>query len=192
MVRVGFIVEGETEKILIESRNFMHWLTDSEIELIRPVLNAKGGGNLLPQNIEPMILQLMEKKAHFIVILTDLEYDTSEEAVLLRIGTQHTDLIYIAVKAIEAWFLADTDAMNKWLKTSDFIEEYPEKTPDLPWKRLKDIANNLNKRGPGNSKPVFAKKMIEHYCFLVQNAAQHKHCPSAKKFRDALLLLGNK
>jgi hypothetical protein len=177
MVRVGFIVEGDTEKILIESRNFMHWLTDSEIELIRPVLNAKGGGNLLPQNIEPMILQLMEKKAHFIVILTDLEYDTSEEAVLLRIGTQHTDLIYIAVKAIEAWFLADTDAMNKWLKTSDFS---------------KDIANNLNKRGPGNSKPVFAKKMIEHYGFLVQNAAQHKHCPSAKKFRDALLLLGHK
>jgi hypothetical protein len=191
MVKVGFIVEGDTEKILVESDNFKKWLINSDIELIRPVLNAKGGGNLLPENIDPMIVQLKQNQAEFIVILTDLEYETSEESVKNRISNPHTNLIFVAIKAIEAWFLADSSAMNKWLEVDSFYEERPEQTPDLPWERLKEIARDLDKRGPGSSKPAFAKKMVNYYDFQFNQSASHANCPSAKRFHDGLLALAN-
>lgn len=52
MVRIGFIVEGDSEKIVIESVKFREFLRLNGFELVTPVVNAKGGGNLLPQNIE--------------------------------------------------------------------------------------------------------------------------------------------
>ncbi len=51
MVKVGFIVEGDTEKVIVESPAFSAWLTANGITLCHPVIDAKGGGNLLPQNI---------------------------------------------------------------------------------------------------------------------------------------------
>lgn len=179
MVKVGFIVEGDTEKVLVESDKFKQSLIDSNIELIRPVLNAKGGGNLLLENIDPMVLQLKQNQAEFIVILTDLEYEISEVLVRNRIVNQHTDLIFVAIKAIEAWFLADSNAMNKWLKIDNFYEELPEETPDLPWERLKEIAKELNKRGPGSNKLAFAKRMVKHYDFQFKQSALHANCSSA-------------
>lgn len=186
MVKVGFIVEGGTEKILVESLGFNTWLQQHGIELIHPVIDAEGSGNLLPKNIEPMIRQLQAHNPNHIVILTDLERDPSIAEVKRRIGTEHTDLIFVAVKAIESWFLADTDAMIKWLKVDSFYENLPEQTPDLPWDRLKEISSNLNKKGPGSSKPVFAKRMVKHNGFMIANAAQHLNCPSAKFFIDGL------
>ena len=49
MVKIGFIVEGDCEKIFIESDNFKNWANMQGIEICSPVVNAKGGGNLLPQ-----------------------------------------------------------------------------------------------------------------------------------------------
>jgi hypothetical protein len=73
MVKVGFIVEGGTEAILIGSPQFETWLNEQDIGLIRPVIDAKGGGNLLPKNIEPLIAQFESKAVDYIIILTDLE-----------------------------------------------------------------------------------------------------------------------
>lgn len=115
MVKVGFIVEGGTEKVLVESSAFKQWLAENGIELINPVLDAEGGGNLLPKHIEPMITRLSDLNAEFIVILTDLEDEPNVAAVKSRIKNEYTDLIFVAVKAIEAWYLADTLAMRTWL-----------------------------------------------------------------------------
>jgi hypothetical protein len=41
-----------------------------------------------------------------------LEDAPNGEVVRNRIGTEHTSLIFIAVKAIEAWFLADSAALH--------------------------------------------------------------------------------
>ena len=38
--------------------------------------------------------------------------------------------------ALEAWFLADSQAMNAWLKIDDFHEPQREATPDKPWERI--------------------------------------------------------
>lgn len=188
MVKVGFIVEGSTEKIVIESQHFQTWAIEQGIEIISPVIDAEGGGNLLPQNIEPMIRQLRLDQPDHIVILTDLEYDASPEDVRLRIGSEYTNLVFIAVKALEAWFLADTNALRKWLGV-DVYEDKPEETVGMPWDRLKELSAELGKRGPGTTKPGFAKKMVKSYGFSVPNAAGHPNCPSIKNFYDSLVNL---
>jgi hypothetical protein len=187
VVKIGFIVEGNTEKIVIESESFKQWTTQQGIEIYHPVLDAKGGGNLLPKHIQPLVQRL--KDADYIVILTDLEYEASPQAVRDRIGTSYTSLIFIAVKAIEAWFLADSEALRKWLKTDDIFEVYPERTVNMPWERLKELANNYKQIGTGSSKPAFAKRMTKHYYFSLERAASHPNCPSAKEFHDSLLKL---
>ncbi len=72
-MRVSFIVEGDTEKIIIESAAFMAWAKASGIEICAPVINAKGGGNLLPQNMAQIVMQAKRANPDHIVILTDLE-----------------------------------------------------------------------------------------------------------------------
>lgn len=184
MVRLGFIVEGGTEKIIVESPQFVSWLKTMDIELVRPVIDAKGGGNLLPKNIEPMVNTLKSIGVDNIVILTDLDNENDTETVIKRIGTEHTSLIFVAVKAIEAWYLADTSAMRKWLNNINFVENSPEQTSDKPWQRLKDIALAEGQSGPGSSKVAFAKKMVKHFNFDVSQSALHPRCPSAKYLKD--------
>jgi hypothetical protein len=193
MVKVGFIVEGDSEKVLIESAGFRKWASDQGLEICSPVINAKGGGNLLPHHIKPMLTQIERSQPDHIVILTDLEDATDVEAVKSRITTEHTDLIFIAVKALEAWFLADTDAMRRWLNAPEFFESSPEQTPGKPWDLLKEVAMAYGARGPGSNKVIFAKKMCSVALrYELERAAAHPACPSAKAFRDGLLELGGK
>lgn len=182
MVKIGFIVEGDTEKILLESENFQQLLGRLQLQACHPIENANGSGNLLPKHIGPLVARLQLQTPTHIVILTDLENDVDKQAVIKRIGTVFTELIFVAVKAIEAWFLADTEALGKWLKVEGVYEAVPEATPALPWERLKALADEHHKRGPGSSKPVFAKRMTEHYGFRLEQAAQHDNCPSAAAF----------
>ena len=189
MVKVGFIVEGDTEKILLESENFEDWTKSIGIDICQPIENATGSGNLLPKHIVPLVKRLKLQDPAYIIILTDLEHDLDKKAVFERIGTEQTPFIFIAVKAIEAWFLADTLALNKWLKLEDVYEDFPEATPALPWERLKALAREHNKRGPGPSKPVFATQMTKHHEFSLERAASHLNCPSAKEFYDFLVEL---
>jgi hypothetical protein len=191
MVKVGFIVEGDSEKVLIESAGFGQWASAQGLHICSPVINAKGGGNLLPHHIKPMLAQIERSQPDYIVILTDLEDSADVDTVKARITTEHTDLIFIAVKALEAWFLADTEAMCRWLNVSNFFELAPEQTSEMPWDRLKEVAKAHSSRGPGSNKVLFAKKMCGTLRYELQRAATHPKCPSAKAFHDALVALGN-
>ena len=187
MVRLGFIVEGDSEKILVESAGFKSWANAQGLEICSPVINAKGGGNLLPHHMGPMLTQLARTAPDHIVVLTDLEDASDVAAVKARITDTHTQLIFVAVKALEAWFLADTQAMRSWLKQPEFLELTPEQTPGMPWDRLKDIANEHGARGPGSSKVIFAKKFCREHNYQISNAAGHPACQSAKVFHDTLI-----
>lgn len=190
MVKVGFIVEGDTEKVIVESPAFMDWLTANGITLVQPVVNAEGGGNLLPHNIDPFVARLQQAQADHIVILTDQENESGPDVVRQRIGQKHTNLVFVAVKAIEAWFLADTQALRHWLVMPEFVEAKPEETPDMPWDRLKEIAHQNQKRGPGTNKVIFARRMIKKHGFNVAKAAEHPDCPSAFEFSNGVTALG--
>lgn len=184
MVKVGFIVEGATEKIIIESDKFKAFLNQNQYELVHPVIDAKGGGNLLPEHIEPFIETLENANADMIIVLTDLEDEESVEVVKARIQHAKIKMIFVAVKAIEAWFLADTNAMRRLLKNDDFVEEqFPEQTECKPFDRIKEIIREFNARGVG-SKVILVKNIVKHYDFSIEHSAQHPNCPSAKVLID--------
>jgi hypothetical protein len=190
MIRIGFVVEGICEKLLIESANFHAWASQHEFEIGHPVINAGGGGNLCTQNIKPFLEKChIEANPDKIVVLTDLECEPCITAAKVRIGNDKVNQIIVAKKALEAWFLADTTAMRHWLKNDDFPgENWPEQTTDMPWERLKDIAASYHKKklGPGRKKKAFAQKMIEQFNFSIERAANHPNCSSARYFLEKL------
>lgn len=191
MVKLGFIVEGDSEKIMVESAGFKRWAREQGLEICNPVINAKGGGNLLPHHMETALAQLQPSAPDHIVVLTDLEDGQDVAKVRERVTETHTQLIFVAVKALEAWFLADTDAMRRWLKQPDFFESAPEQSAGMPWERIKEIANMLGVRGPGPSKPLFARKFCNQLDYRIENSAAHPACPSAREFHDTLAALGH-
>lgn len=178
-IKVGFIVEGGSEKVIVESTQFRDFLDSNGYELVTPVIDAKGGGNLLPQNINVFIERLFQNEVEQIFVLSDLEDDDSVDVVRQRLTHESIKFSFIAVKALEAWYLADSSAMNKWLGCTDFNEEFPELTVNKPWERLKEVAVARGTRGTGRNKIAFAKSMAQRWGFSVEKAAQHSSCKSA-------------
>jgi len=188
MVRVGFVVEGDCEEILVKSSHFRNLVARYHLEICR-VVNTRGRGNLCPKNISTSIANCRLASPDKIVVLTDLECEPCITAAKEYIGEEGVDQIVVAKKALEAWFLADTEAMRCWLKNDDFQGEImPEKTSAMPWEHLKEIAKHHHKdgRGPGTRKKRFAKAMINQFDFSIERAANHPNCPSAKYFLEKL------
>lgn len=194
MVTVGFVVEGASDKKLVESQFFRDWLKqDYQLEVIDPVVDVGGNGNLCSRNIALYVSILKKHNPDKIVVLADLDPEKCAPCITKRkeiIGSDNIDLVIIARKAMESWFLADTEAMKSWTKQGRFFEEYPEKTPSMPWDRLKEIGLQVIGRGPGSSKIAFADRFIKYHQFSVARAAQHPNCPSARYFVEKLRLLG--
>ncbi len=166
MMTVGFVVEGASEKRLVESELFQKWLReDCNLEVIDPVVDAAGNGNMCSRNIGAFVKNLRTRTSpDKVVVLADLDPDTCAPCVQKRktiIGCQGIDLVAIAKKAIESWFLADTKAMCQWLGDNTFCEVDPETLTGMPWNRLKELGRQSKKgRGPGSTKTVFARKFI--------------------------------
>ncbi|MDM8547379.1 DUF4276 family protein [Candidatus Venteria ishoeyi] len=192
VVKVGFVVEGDCEKILIESKHFRDWAVQYELEICDPVIDVRGGGNLCPQQIQPYV-ELCQKQANpdKIVVLTDLECEPCITQARQRIGIEHIDLLCIACKALESWYLADTEALQKWMEKKVSEHKNPELsgTEKKPWDELKCLANKYKTRGPGKKKPIFTRKMLNDYGFSLQRAAAHPACPSAQYFLKKLAAL---
>lgn len=195
MVTVGFVVEGASEKRLVENELFQKWLReDCNLKEVDPVVDAAGNGNMCSHNIETFVNNLRTvANPDKVVVLADLDPDTCAPCVQKRkeiIGSQGIDLIAIAKKAMESWFLADTMAMRQWLGDDTFYETHLETLDEMPWDRLKKLRTQKG-RGPGATKLSFARKFIRDHGFDVRRAARHSQCPSAHYFVEHLCALGN-
>jgi hypothetical protein len=193
MVTIGFVVEGDSDKFLPESQLFRDWLREEfDFEVIDPVVNAGGNGNMCNRKISLYVDRLrIQANPDKVVVLADLDPDECAPCIDERrkiIGQQGIDLVIIARKAIESWFLADTEAMRRWSGDEDFHESQPEATKGMPWDRLKEIGYARG-RGPG-SKIAFARKFIRDHQFHVKRAASHPNCLSARYFVEKLIDLG--
>jgi hypothetical protein len=189
MVKVGFICEGFTEEFILQSDSFQAILQELNLESVE-IINAKGNKNLLPHNISKFRNELLKLNAKVIIILTDLDDDESIQKTKLRITEQSNQLIIIAVKQIESWFLADIPTM-KAIFSDDYSFEYPEKE-DIPFETIRTKYLEKFNRGliGKNEKIRLAKKML-NYGFSIQNAANHPNCPSAKYFLTKLQSITN-
>lgn len=184
MVKIGFIVEGDSEKLILESESFRNYLRANNIEFVDFIANAEGGGNLLPQNLDKYTQVLKDQGATRFIILTDLENDPCIEEAKKRISAPDTHKVVIARKAIEAWYLADETLMTKLLKKK-FKHASPETTAQMPYSELKNAFLDHTGRGINTSKPLVAKRMIREG-FTIENASKHENCPSAKYFLSKL------
>lgn len=193
LVKVGFVVEGDCEKLLIESKQFRAWANQQQLYICDPVINAKGGGNLCAKNLAPFVKLCQQKaKPDKIVILTDLECNPCATETKKRIGQEQIDLICVAKKALESWYLADITALRLAFEKDDLNEiEQPELETEtiMPWDYLKSLAKQHQIRGPGSNKIAFTKRMLEHHQFDISRAAIHPNCPSARYFLDKLIKL---
>ncbi|MFZ2726172.1 MAG: hypothetical protein WAX77_07985 [Methylococcaceae bacterium] len=190
MVTVGFIVEGASDKKLVESQSFQDWLQqDFNLKVIKTI-EVGGNGKMCSRKIKEYVDILKKLKPDRIVVLADLDPEKCAPCITKRkeiIGTENIDLVVIARKAIESWFLADTQAMRNWTKCSDFFEPNPELelTHEMPWDRLRTISQEKYNRGLG-CKVTFARTFIHKNNFSISRAAEHPNCPSAKYFVDKL------
>jgi hypothetical protein len=182
MVKVGFICEGETEKIIVDSADFKNILKLHNLQLVNAI-DATGNGNLLPKNIIPFIESLKDDGAEKIFILTDLDEDVCITKTKERIKAPETVIVIISVKQIEAWFLADSITLLK-IFAKEFYFNFPE-AENTPREKLREIFINETGRGFGDGKPRFAKWIIKEG-FSVSNAANHPNCNSAKYLMDKL------
>lgn len=186
VVRIGFICEGETEKIIVESDKFRKGLSELNLEFVKAI-DATGNGNLLPQHIPAFIRNLEKEGAEKILILTDLDKDKCITLTKERIAPEQKQTIIIATRQIEAWFLADSTTLSA-IFHSNFHFPHPE-NEDSPRDTLQNLLIKHTGRGMGPSKPKFAKKMIDSG-FDVFQAARHENCSSARYFLDKLKKMG--
>jgi hypothetical protein len=179
MVKIGFICEGETEKLIIESEAFKTLLAKSDLQLVLAI-DAEGNGNLLPHNIEKFIAILEDAACDKIFILTDLDKDSCITFTKQRISARENDIIIVAVKQIEAWFLSDSQTLSGLFKTK-FQFELPENENE-PYDTLNSLFINNTGRGNGKKdnggKIKTARKMLNNG-FSLTNAASHPNCSSA-------------
>ena len=182
MVKVGFICEGKTERKIVESEKFQHYLLQIGIECIKPIFDAKGAGNLLPENLRQELISLKAKGAQRVIILTDLDDDTCISLTKNRITVEENRIVIVAVRKIESWFLADSSTLTILLK-QNFHFEKPEEEA-IPFDTLKKIFINNQARGIG-VKDIFSARMLK-YGFSIENAAAHPNCPSALYFMNKL------
>lgn len=183
--KVGFICEGETEKIIVESASFLQLLADLKLQFVKAV-DAAGNGNLLPKNIENHLITMKRYEADYVIILTDLDEDICITKTKERIkdNLPENAIIIISVKAIESWFLADSVTLSTIFKRS-FLYEFPEKVNKKPIDVINQLfQENLN-RGIGKDKPRLAKFMLKNG-FDLNNAVNHANCPSALYFLNKL------
>lgn len=199
MVSVAFIVEGHTEVELLSSHYFRHWLQQKcGITMIGnpKTSNCKGNGNMCTVKLENLA-RIIKKayKPDYIVVLADLDPNDQIKCITRRkqfIGEKSVDLIIVARNSIEAWFLADTKAMQSWLGKES--ENFREAEPEIhinSWERLEKYAKAYKAKLPPNgSKKDFARLFIQKHQFDLERAASHKNCPSAKYCVEKLKQLG--
>jgi len=180
MVKIGFICEGQTEQIFLLSDRFKELLVSLNLESL-PVIDAGGSGNLLPHNISGYIERLEKQGAKAIFILTDLDEDICITKTKERIQARPQDVVVIAVKKIESWFLACSPAIRRLLGKPGFFFDFPENEAN-PFETINQLLIQHLGRGIGKKTAGKIKLVIRMISegFTLSDAAAHINCPSAK------------
>jgi len=198
LVKIGFIVEGDSEAILLKNENFitflksLNLLSDKEF-----VINAEGMSNLYHPNanfdtisrkVNGWIQILLSKGVEIIFFLID--FDNSDACFTLfksKVFLQEGNIVIIARQTLEAWFLADQQALSNYLQQNINIQS-PESFLQ-PFEEIKALRLKYRNKGISDKK-ILVKDIIRSGFNLV-NAATHPACPSALYFLTKLQSLNS-
>lgn len=183
MVKLGIICEGETEGIIFNTPEFEQLLQNFNVELIGVVETGSK-----TQYFEDRLLKhreiLLDKGAEKIIVLLDLDRDTCITFTKQDIREFDDQIIIVAVKEFENWYLADSAALSNLINRQVYIE-----SPEQDDNAEKTIIQ-LRGKGFGHSKPRLANA-IKRCGFTIENAAHHPNCPSARYFLTKLQTLAS-
>ncbi len=188
VVNIGFVCEGKTEQDIIESASFQDWLIQNGLRCVHPVFDVAGSGNLLPHRLGDIRDTLFRNGANIIVVITDLDQDECITVTRQRITQQDNQIVIVAVKQIESWFLGDTITLRRLFSEDTFEFSNPEAEQN-PFVTLKRLFELKTQRGIG-TKQMLARRMLK-YGFTIENAARHPNCPSANYFLTKLQTLAS-
>ncbi len=184
MVKYGFIVEGNTEKILFRSEAFLNYMKSLNIDFIPEIIDAKGSGNLLPHHISEFTQILIDKGAITIFIISDLDTDECITKTKERIKPTEIHQCIINKKMIEAWFLADIEAMRNYLGSTDFICNNPEDIEN-PFEEIKKQRLTFKNKGV-NDKKILARNILSSGLSF-ERITSNLQCSSAIYFHNKLI-----
>ncbi|MGA0558448.1 hypothetical protein ACO2Q8_17435 [Larkinella sp. VNQ87] len=178
MVKLGLICEGESESYIFDTDSFKAFLATLHIELIG-IAETGSKNQYLGDRLIRYRQILLDQGAEKIIALIDLDRDACITVTKQNVLPFDNQMVVVAVKEFENWYLADTEALSRLLGNQVHID-YPEND----FEPFKTIAH-LNRKGFGGSKPRLAMKMRANG-FSVERAAQHPNCPSANYFLTKL------
>lgn len=187
MVNTSFICEDDAGKKIVDSSSFRQLLVVNEVNLVLPIHNAMGKGNLSQENISGLINKSIDNGAKHIFVLVDLDDDSCITNTKQNLIQQSNCNIIVCKRAIEAWFLADTQTLSALFKRNAHFEN-PE-NPSVPY----DVINQMHKEafnGRGVSKAILPIKLLG-LGFTVEKAAGHANCPSARYLLEKIKTLKN-
>ena len=101
-MKVGFIVEGYTERIILKSEDFQALLKLNELELVYEIIVAGSKDNLTQDKIENNVQILRENGAEVILVLRDLDDCLTITEARSKIITDVNIEKVISVQAIES------------------------------------------------------------------------------------------
>ncbi|WP_332367961.1 hypothetical protein [Spirosoma telluris] len=186
-MKVGFIVEGDCEKMVLSSNAFSQFLQANNLVLVDEVINARGKSNLNLPSTATLAQVLRDQGAQWIVVLRDADDMPCMTSVKQETIQADDIIVCIAVKELEGWYLADSTTLSVIFRTTFFFE-CPEQELE-PVEILK--GQYIKYRGRGiNDKKKFTNLMIGHG-FTIENAAQHPNCSSANYFLTKLQTLAS-
>ena len=198
MVTAGFIVEGDCEAILLKDASFLGLLASLNIFCnAGMIINAEGKNNLyhpkgdftrIERKVNAWIEQLEANGAQTIFFLIDFDdSDTCFTQFKSKIFHDSSNFIIIAKQALEAWYLADHQALSNYLKTKINPVKEPESF-QMPFDEIKNLrVKYVNK---GSDKKNLTRNMLQSG-FSLANAAAHPNCPSAAYFLAKLQSVSN-
>jgi len=86
VVSVGFVVEGDSDKIFVESVQFRIWAKEKcKLKIVDPVVNAKGKDNMCSRKIPELVQALkIQAQPDKIVVLADLDPEECAPCITKR------------------------------------------------------------------------------------------------------------
>lgn len=169
-LKVGFICEGESDEIILQSSKFINFLEKINLELV--YIQPIGGKKQMEDGrIEPYYRKVLDYGAEKVIVLKDGDEDCKESKQ--KVGEFDNMIVTIAVREVENWYLADYTLLSK-LNASFALSESPE-TINKP----ENFINNVCPKTFKGSKPALAKSVIRNG-FSIENAAENSE--SAKYF----------
>jgi hypothetical protein len=181
MVKLGIICEGESEGIIFNTPQFKEWLASLNVEFVgfaETGSKTQYQTDLLPKHRKI----LLDKGAERIIALLDLDKDACITLTKQSIPQFDDQIVVVAVKEFENWYLADSEAMTTFVGKPITVKE-----PESYNEPLDEVIKLYGKRYY-KSKPKLAKSM-KRCGFTIQRAAEHPNCASARYFLTKLQAL---